>query len=306
MSGTPFFSVIIPTFNRAHLLGKAIQSVMDQTFTDWELIVVDDGSTDHTAGVVHSFEDRRIRYYYQENQELNAARNAGIDFSTGKYICILDDDDHFLPDHLECFYRNIISRKTPVAIFRNGLIISMESGKTIRIPNFVPEKHGHPVSFFLFGYPNLMALAIHREVFETTRFDVRFKLFDDTHFLVRALLKFPFYQGENYTCVYVHHLQARSITYFQEKSKMDNLFQCVDDLFENHAPDIIAFTHQNIEQELKASILLVQANKSMVSGQYLPALKGVFRALRFNRSSRNLRHSMLTLIRLVYRYLFKN
>ena len=85
MSGTPFFTVIIPTFNRADLLAIAIQSVLDQTFTNWELIVVDDGSTDHTASVVKSFGDERIRYYYQENQELNAARNSGVDFSKGKY-----------------------------------------------------------------------------------------------------------------------------------------------------------------------------------------------------------------------------
>ena len=207
---------------------------------------------------------------------------------------------------MECFYRNIIPRKTPVAIFRNGLIISMKPNKTIRIPNYDPAKHGNPVSFFLFGYPNLMALAIHRNIFERFHFDPRFKLFDDAHFVVRALLKYPFYQADQYTCVYVYHPQSRSVTYFQEQGKLQNMFDCIDDLFEHHNQDIISHTHKNIKVELIASVILVQANKKIANKQYLHALKMTMQALRLNHSLRNVRHALLTWTRLIYRFIFKH
>lgn len=98
----PIVSVIIPTYNRAHLVGRAIKSVLNQTFQDFELIVVDDGSTDNTKEVVNSFSDTRIRYIKHEiNKGGNAARNAGLKNSKGEYIAFLDSDDEWLPEKLE-------------------------------------------------------------------------------------------------------------------------------------------------------------------------------------------------------------
>ena len=95
----PLVTVIIPTYNYAHFLPEAIQSVLSQTFTDYEIIVVDDGSTDNTRSVVAQF-DERVRYVYQENSGPNVARNAGIRESQGRYIAFLDADDKWLPDKL--------------------------------------------------------------------------------------------------------------------------------------------------------------------------------------------------------------
>jgi glycosyltransferase involved in cell wall biosynthesis len=94
-------SVIIPAFNQGHYLGEAIQSVIDQTFPDFELIVVDDGSTDKTAQVACSFLDPRVHYIHQENRGLSAARNTGILRSSGEYLTFLDSDDLFVADKLE-------------------------------------------------------------------------------------------------------------------------------------------------------------------------------------------------------------
>lgn len=94
-------SVIIPTYNRAHFLAEAIQSVLDQTFTDFELIIVDDGSTDNTEDIVMKFKDPRIRYINQENSGVSAARNTGIKASDGEYIAFLDSDDIWLPQNLD-------------------------------------------------------------------------------------------------------------------------------------------------------------------------------------------------------------
>lgn len=97
----PKVSVIIPTYNYARYLGEAVQSVLDQTLGDFELIVVDDGSTDNTREVVGGFKDSRIRYIYQENRGAAAAQNTGIKSSCGEYIAILGADDTWLPQSLE-------------------------------------------------------------------------------------------------------------------------------------------------------------------------------------------------------------
>jgi glycosyltransferase involved in cell wall biosynthesis len=97
----PKVSVIIPTYNRAHFLGEAISSVLGQTFCDFELIVVDDGSQDRTPEVVRSFKDPRIRYLRQENRGISAAMNAGLAAARGAYIGRLDSDDLWLPEFLE-------------------------------------------------------------------------------------------------------------------------------------------------------------------------------------------------------------
>ena len=98
----PKVSVIIPTYNRGNYLYSAIKSVLDQTFEDFESIVVDDASTDNTGQVVKKFDDKRIRYIrHKENKGGSAARNTGIKSSKGKFIAFLDDDDLWMPSKLE-------------------------------------------------------------------------------------------------------------------------------------------------------------------------------------------------------------
>lgn len=99
----PVVSVIIPTFNRAGLLPRAIESVIAQTFGDWELIVVDDGSTDDTAGVIRPYANElgeRFVYLRQRNRGSSHARNAGIEAGVGQFVAFLDSDDQFLPHKL--------------------------------------------------------------------------------------------------------------------------------------------------------------------------------------------------------------
>jgi len=95
----PIVSVIIPTYNRSKFVKKAIDSVLAQMYKDYEIIVVDDGSTDNTKEVIEPYMDR-IRYIYQENAGASAARNIGIKAAKGDWIAFLDSDDHWLPEKL--------------------------------------------------------------------------------------------------------------------------------------------------------------------------------------------------------------
>lgn len=97
----PVISVIIPTYNRAQMVGRAIRSVLRQTYAQFELIVVDDGSTDETEAVVQSFEDERVRYVYQDNSGATVARNRGVEEANGSYVTFLDSDDEAYESWLE-------------------------------------------------------------------------------------------------------------------------------------------------------------------------------------------------------------
>jgi glycosyltransferase involved in cell wall biosynthesis len=98
----PGWSVVLCTFNRARLVGRAIASVVAQSFGDWELVVIDDGSTDDTAAIVGAWAERdaRIRYHRQRNHGLAGARNRGLELARGAIVTFLDSDDAYAPDHL--------------------------------------------------------------------------------------------------------------------------------------------------------------------------------------------------------------
>ncbi len=96
----PRVSAIIPVYNGEAFVGRAIESALAQTYAELEVIVVDDGSTDSTAEIVRSFEDR-VACIYQRNQERSVARNAGLARATGQYLAFLDADDWWLPGKLE-------------------------------------------------------------------------------------------------------------------------------------------------------------------------------------------------------------
>ncbi|ACM19814.1 glycosyltransferase [Geotalea daltonii FRC-32] len=93
-------SVIIPTYNRSELLKCAITSVLDQAYDNYELLIIDDGSTDDTKSIVNGFGSPKIRYIYQSNSGRSSARNYGIKLSKGEYVSFLDSDDIFLPNKL--------------------------------------------------------------------------------------------------------------------------------------------------------------------------------------------------------------
>lgn len=101
MNKQPVFTVIIPTYNRVHFLKRTIDSILAQTFCDFELIIVDDGSTDHTKDLIDTYEDDRIIYFYKENGGQNSALNVGIKNAKGEYIAFCDSDDTWMPQKLE-------------------------------------------------------------------------------------------------------------------------------------------------------------------------------------------------------------
>lgn len=123
----PAVSIILPTYNREHLISFAIQSVLNQTYSNFELIIIDDGSQDNTGDVVRAFDDARIQYIqHDHNAGVSAARNTGIKQAKGKYIAFLDSDDEWLPEKLEKQLQLFWSQPT-VAVIYSWLKIQKDS-----------------------------------------------------------------------------------------------------------------------------------------------------------------------------------
>ena len=127
----PKVSVIIPTYNRSNFLHSAIKSVLNQTFEDFEVIVVDDASTDNTRQVLDKFDDKRICYIrHKENKGGSAARNTGIKRSKGEFIAFLDDDDLWMPSKLEK-QLDLINKNLEIGAVYTGAYKINESDKII-------------------------------------------------------------------------------------------------------------------------------------------------------------------------------
>ncbi len=132
-TGSPLVTVVIPTFDRARLLSRSISSVIAQTFPNWELVVVDDGSRDDTPAIVRQWQNKcaAIRYIRQENRGVGPARNRGVSEARGYYIACLDSDDEYLPRHLE----------TRVSLLRKHNLDFIQGG-------FRPDKQQKVVDFY--------------------------------------------------------------------------------------------------------------------------------------------------------------
>ncbi len=146
----PLVSVIIPTFNYGRYLSRAIESVLAQTYTNIEIIVVDDGSTDDTKEIVHKYNDPMISYIrHEHNYGLSIARNSGIKIAKGDYLAFLDSDDFWLPEKLHLQME--IFRDSPASL---GLVYTAAdvfdecTGKISKMP--APSYRGQVLSSLLF------------------------------------------------------------------------------------------------------------------------------------------------------------
>jgi glycosyltransferase involved in cell wall biosynthesis len=119
------FSIIIPTYNRALILKETLTTVLKQTFTDFEVIVVDDGSSDNTADIVKELKSDKLHYFYKNNEERSIARNYGADKAKGDYLIFLDSDDEMLENHLYIINQFLIKNEfVPQFIFSGYVILN--------------------------------------------------------------------------------------------------------------------------------------------------------------------------------------
>lgn len=180
----PRVSVVIPSYNRADMLDISVVSVLGQIFKDFELLVIDDGSTDHTKEKVSSFNDERIKYIYKQNGGVSSARNVGIDNAKGEFIAFLDDDDFWPADYLQKMIKVMdVDKEIGLAycktvFVKDGNIIKTDDTKRC-FSGDITEK--------LFQMSSIWPSAafIRKEIIKDKRFDLNLTASEDSDFFLR-------------------------------------------------------------------------------------------------------------------------
>lgn len=185
---TPFFSVVIPVYNRAAALEAALRSVLAQSEQDFEIVVVDDGSKDDPGAVVSGIADPRIRLLHQDNRGGGAARNTGIDNANGAFIAFLDSDDIFLSHHLAAMRALLAGTQATAGYAR--MIVDRGDGKAFLKP---PRglRPGEDMATYLLadrGFVPTITTVVPTALARKIRYDENLREAEDTDFAVRLAL----------------------------------------------------------------------------------------------------------------------
>ena len=258
------FSIIIPTFNRAHMIHPAIESVLNQTYKDWELIIIDDGSTDKTKDIIDKYieKDNRVKYLHQKNKERSAARNNGIKNAKGDWICFLDSDDVYHTTHLEEF-KNLINQKD----LKRGLYFSgLSYGKYSENFEEYDLTHKNNIEFIVLNTIGTPRACIHKSIILKHQFNEKIRIGEDRELWSRILKNHPLYWHNKKTFIEMEH-PNRSVNLGTE---IENL---------KTVKLILKSNKKNIRKTIKNKVLSnayfkiskskIKANKIIIAGHYI-------------------------------------
>lgn len=228
---TILFSVVIPTYNRAARLIKTVNSLLSQRYTSYEIIVVDDGSTDNTSEVIDNIESNNIRYFYKNNEERAAARNFGVKKALGQYVTFLDSDDILYPHHLEVANRIIITNKYP-SVFHTGYEIKDINDEIIRRIN---NREGDLNEQLLYGNSlSCIGVFIRKDIALKHLFneDRNLSGSEDYELWMRLASRYKIYYSNEITAALVQH-EGRSVLGFDKRILINRIELLIKYLFED-------------------------------------------------------------------------
>ena len=225
-----FFSIIIPTYNRANSIGKVIDSILFQSYPNFEILIIDDGSTDTTSDVVGTYSDIRIRYFKKWNEERAAARNFGVKLAKGDYITFLDSDDYLLPDH---FYiaRDFIRNNNMLPWFHLPYSI-LKEGKELFSTCGFQDKDG--MELLNGNFLSCMGVFLRADVAHANLFneDRELSASEDHELWIRIASQYSLKVGVGLTSVLVQH-DARSVSITEPKKLIRRQELFLKYVFEN-------------------------------------------------------------------------
>ncbi|MEM0542794.1 glycosyltransferase [Flavobacterium sp. j3] len=231
----PTFSIVIPVFNKEKFVAKTVESVLNQTFSDYEIIVINDGSTDASENIIQQFNDNRIRYFSKKNEGVAVARNFGIEKSSADFICFLDADDYWFPRFLETM-NQYIQKLPEQKVFACAIEIETKK-KSFAATYSIDKKSDYEiVNFFEASQKECVlwtsSVAIHKSVFEKVGyFDTKIKHGEDTELWIRIGLEYPI--------VFINKVLARYVFDVDSISRKWNYF------FEAYTFDKYALQEKN-------------------------------------------------------------
>ena len=294
-----FFSIILPTYNRASFLENAIKSVLSQTYTFWELIIVDDGSTDNTSEIVKFYQekDSRICYIYQENAERSAARNSGIKLSVGDFITFMDSDGYFKNNHLLRIYQGIKNNEFKIGVYTFDIGFTYNNDKLkdyIRFSKeFINPVDSNELIQFILGAPQL---CISRVILKHHRFNEKLVIGEDMELLFRITSIFNmFYIKGEITVFEMEHnnrsVNSRSISSLRQISTLKVMFS------KKHPANRVKITLKN---KLKSDVFFNASIDFFLSYNIL-ALKYIICSIIFNPLDKKTKYKLY----LIFCFLFR-
>jgi glycosyltransferase involved in cell wall biosynthesis len=200
----PLVTVVIPCYNQAHFLGEAIESVLKQTYPHYEIVVVDDGSSDNTSEVASSYEG--VRLIRQENRGLSEARNTGIKHSEGDYLVFLDADDRLLPEALAAGIECFDSRPECAFVFGRYRFMAVD-GRPLNAPTLPSDQDDHYVRLLRGPYIGMPAVGMYRRfAFATVGvFDPSVNPAADYDLYLRITRRYPAHLHDTLVAEYRQH-----------------------------------------------------------------------------------------------------
>ena len=241
------FSVVIAVFNKEEFIADTLKSVLAQTFSDFEVVILNDGSTDNSEAEIAKFDDPRIRYFSQPNQGAGAARNAAIAKARAEYIALLDADDHWYPFYLEEQYR-LITRFPAQSVFATAAEIK-RNGKVFKNQYSIKTfgKDATVVNYFeasqLDSVLHSSSTVLKKDVFKNVGwYNPNIKSGEDTDLYVRIGLKYKVVFSPKVCATYIIRKNSlfQSVKNLEEKANFEAY-----EIFEKDNPALKKFLDLN-------------------------------------------------------------
>ena len=283
-------SVIIPTYNREGVLKRSIISVLEQTYTDLELIVADDCSTDNTADLVKSIDDDRLKYIcLEKNQGACAARNAGISAAQGEYIAFQDSDDIWLPDKLETMLRVFSEVDTDVC-FHKLIRYYPDGKKKSYFPDLNESRFVTHEELCNCAMISTQTIIGKREAFEEHKFDPAVRKSQDYDWAIRASRNFRFY--------YLNKPLVEQ--YYQSDSISAQGIRVIKEMRQYFLEKYPEECEQNPQFELY-QLQIIAKNKTILGENGTPEYKRIYEIRKRRKDRIKYIFSRIGLLRLIYK-----
>lgn len=273
-------SIVIPLYNKSENISRTINSVLSLKYNNWELIIIDDGSTDNSASLVKSYlYDNRIKYIHKTNGGVSSARNLGVKKSHGKWIIFLDADDYFLPDALDILYKLVLEYRTLVSC-ANFIVKKKDEewnfciGKTEKIVS-----NNYRAWFFHAIFPRTGAALFHHSILKEHLFDETLSRYEDAKSLFEIFRENRI--AYNPKPVMVYSLDNTGLSHRASDINKDFIFK-------------IEFDDKSLWEKISLSELLIQGIK--MYPEYYVLLRGKYKKNRFI--------VIITYVLLLYRRLY--
>ena len=236
----PFFSVIIPLYNKADYISDCLKSALHQTFEDYEIVIVNDGSTDTSASIVETFKSDRIKLFHQDNLGASEARNNGASFAKGTYIAFLDADDIWKSNHLECIKASIDFLPT-AGLYANNYSIKHSTNHILPAILDIDTSKTKPIivdDFFKASMNDTLvwtsAAAIKKEkFFDYGRFNPIYLSSQDLDLWIRIALKEKVVFNPQSTMIYDKSIDG-SLGKFEDNEARSTLFNSFSEFEDNN------------------------------------------------------------------------